>query len=235
MKRFYQIALRAVLAGALLVVLGLAGMYWAIRSTPPQYAAAVAEQDPAKLDEDRRELESQLAIAYSDSQRSAPWAVCVSDDQLNAWLATQLPLDYPELAQRGLSEPRIIFTPQSAQLAFRAKFGSIDTVVSVTGNVFATETGELAIEFQNAAAGRAAIPLTFVVQGIDEGIRLRQLPFHWAPGESRHVLLVDFERLASSPEQARKLSAIEVREGEVYVAGVTTDRGEPEYSTAQRP
>ncbi|MEM8864148.1 MAG: hypothetical protein AAGF31_01225, partial [Planctomycetota bacterium] len=197
--------------------------------------------DSGELEASRQELESQIAAVYSDAAEPVGeddenrWETIITDQQVNSWLATQLAVDFPELAEQGLFEPRVLMQGGAVTIAVRAETKGINAVVSLVVRPFIAEDGWLALELASAKIGSAPLPTAHILDQLDAALGDEGLPGRWGRNDGRPVLLVDFQEQASSPEYVRSLEAVEVRDGEIYIVGQTKSRPSRIATLANRP
>ena len=60
--------------------------------------------------------------------RAGRWETAVTADELNAWLAVDLPRNHARWFPRGVSEPRLLFRPRHVVLGTRVGYGPLTAV-----------------------------------------------------------------------------------------------------------
>lgn len=213
------------LFGALVAVFFL---YRAATAPVPEYQA-VLERTQQQLqsgesERSRLELESQLAALYSDANALNRWDTVLTTTQLNGWLATQLDKDFPELEEQGLRDLRVLMKPGVATLAMQAELHGLNTIVAIDLKPFIAEDGSLALELSAARLGSAPLPIQQILNQLNGSLDEEGLPGRWGQNNGHPVLLLDLAEWISSYQHQRSVETIEVRDGEIYVAGVTQER-----------
>lgn len=225
--RRLAIGVGLMLLGAVIV---LALLYRAATAPVPEYQALIERTRErvvsGAVEESRKQLESQLTALYSETQQAEAWQAVLTADQINGWLATRLPEDFPEVAEQGVLDPQVLFAEGVATLAARVTLHGIDAVVTIDIEPFVAEDGALALEFAGAKLGSASLPLGQIITHLSEATGEEGLPGRWVQSGGNPVLLIDIEPLASTVEHVRTLEGIEVRDGEVFIAGSTVERPE---------
>ena len=248
--------LRRLAIGLGLMLLGagvaLFFLYQAATAPVPEYQALLeqtrAQYESGELDQNRQELESQIAAVYSDAAAELEnrWQTTLSAEQINGWLATQLVEDYPELAEQGLRDPRVLLKTDVMTFALRAEIHGVDAVVSLDLQPYVTQEGLLAIELASARVGSAPLPAEQILSQLEKSMGEQGNPpggatdglfdgpfdgpfdggdfFRWTRNDGHPVLLVDLQSTLGTTGYLRSLETIEVREGEIYIAGETTQR-----------
>lgn len=212
----------ALIAGGLLLVVcvGAGVLFSAATVVPAEYEEAL-RIDEGQHQENRKELETELATLYTEAQDAKAWQTVLTADQINGWLATQLPEDYPELAEQGLTNPRVVFSPDGATLAIRIEQGRVNGVASAKVQGFLAGDGRLALQLVSVRLGRLPLPLGQAISQLQAIMADSKLPLQWTQSEGLPVLLVDIEQIASSEESRRWLTGVEIREGQIALAGAT--------------
>jgi hypothetical protein len=221
MSKFIKLGVvAAVLAMAILCATG----YWAFqaaRSVPEFYREAVA-CDPTDQDEARDEFVAETTALASDLHRRGRWQHVFTVDQINAWLALELAANYPELATGEWRQPRIEIREHEATIACQYETDRISTVMSLTFDVYLHEPNVVALRVRKARAGALPVPLTQVLDGITQVARELQIRLEWRKDHGDPVALITFPQPRDSQAVAVQLESVELRDGELLVAGAMT-------------
>ena len=84
-------------------------------------------------------LEQRILDVYNAVQNEGEWRVTISDDQINGWLASQLPKQFPYLLPHHASDPRVRIQNDKAHLACQYSNGRMSAVLSMAVEAFATD------------------------------------------------------------------------------------------------
>lgn len=214
--------------------------FYRAATTLPEDYQAVLEVAPEQQDERRKELEAELAAVYSDATQAIAvedstvraWQSSVTDQQINGWLATRLAMEFPDAAEQGLVDPRVMFADDGLTLAFRVERGVIEAVVRFRVAPFVTDDGRLGIQLTETRIGSVPLPSGRIVEASRSVFAEAGLPLEWAEVDGAPALLVDFEQLASDGRHRRTLEDIQLSDGALYVAG-QTERREPRLAINQ--
>lgn len=216
---------KAALGG--IVTLGLGGtllwcVYSALHSAPSFYDSAVAI--PADIQRQAGdEMERGVLELHNDVQHAGRWQAIFTDEQINGWLATDLPEKFPELLPPMIRDPRVEIRPHQMQVACRYDGPKLSAVVSLLLEVhLADEPNTLAVRIRSARAGLVPLPLKNFLDQIAVAARQTGLTMRWAQDDGDPVALVTVDPNPSSAEpQQTVLDAIELRGGDVLLAGST--------------
>lgn len=205
-------------------------LYRATQQTPQFYSQALLAPPEAQA-EAGDELERKVLNLRNELRSEGRFDVQFSHDQINGWLAADLPEKFPQLVPRGVSDPRIKFEPNLTRLACRYQDRRLSAVVSLDADVYLTDNPNVvAVRLRQVRAGALPIPLGQFLDQISYHATEAGLPLQWSEIEGDPLALVTIPPLVD--ERAGTLlhlDAIEVLDGKVRFAGRT------EPLSAQRP
>jgi hypothetical protein len=224
MRRLLKIA--AIVAAAVVIVAGVSlfSIYEASQQVPEFYRDAIS-RDPDDQEQARDEFVAQVTALASDLHRAGRWQSLFTSEQINAWLTLELAKNYPDLLPGELRDPRIAIRDNEATIACRHGIGEAASVLSLTVDVSLQGPNVLALRIRRARAGALPVPLGQVLDGISHAARQLNLRLEWRKTHGDPVALISFSRPQSADFEALKLQAIELRQGELFLAG-TISRGD---------
>ena len=128
-----------------------------------------------------------------------------------------------------IQDPRVVFAPGQLQLACRYAGSQLTTIVSLTLEVrLAEEPNTLAVRICGARAGLVPLPLKQFLDHVTESVRRADLSLRWAQSDGDPVALVTFAESRPQDDDAQLLlERIEIRAGEIHLAGRTVPPDEP--------
>jgi hypothetical protein len=223
--------LRFAAVGTLTVVTLLAtllgGAYYAARQVRPFYEEAL-QVKPEVLERGSQELESRATALYSDAKQIGHWQALFTVDQINGWLATQLATDKGSQLPSNMHEPRVAIARDVLTLGFRTKSGGVETVISVDASVLLTKDGDVGVRLMSVKAGALPLPIMQLADELATACKKLNLPVKWTQQQGRPIAIVNIANNASAANRDFYIDSIELRKGEMYVAGHT------EVSTGQK-
>ncbi len=164
--------------------------YWASRRAPAFYRVALASSPAEAIEQGERFERAALAL-HNQAQHAGRWETSLSADEINGWLATELPTKFPQLLPAGISDPRVAIDGDMFHIAVRYSRGNVDTVLSISGEAYLTaQTNEIAIRLDAARAGLVPIPLGRVIQEIDDRAERSDVSLRWTEVKGLPVALV---------------------------------------------
>jgi len=216
--------LRLLLITALLLTLAaiaVVGVSCVLLSRQPEwYQQALAAPPAAEKKAD--EFERRVAALGSDVRLEQQWEAVFTQAEINSFLATRLNDEFAKMLPAGVSDPRVVLRDGEMLLGARYHRGAINSILTVRATAHLTDNAnEVAVALRDSRAGAVPIPLSKLVEEIEElaqregiDVRLRDTP-------DGPVIL------AQLPEEHDKVvgrvhvKTIEVLSGEVYLAGRT--------------
>lgn len=221
----------AILLIATVVLAGLlagAGvlLYQATRAMPTFYEQVLA-QDVEHQQQASEEFLQQATALASDVETQEAWSVAFTDEQINGWLAVDVPRNLPQAIPPTIQAPRVSIKPGEATIAFRLKTAALDAVVSVAVDVFLSAPNEVAVRFRHASLGRLPVPLAKVIEPVGQAAAQLNLHLVWRQQGGDPVAVVALDHNTNANDRDVNLEAIELAEGELRIAGVSRKRDEP--------
>lgn len=229
MKLRLAVALAGGLAALALLVLG--GTYLAARRVPGFYQQAL-EAAPEAHEQHSDELLAGAAALASTVRKEGPWRVLFTADQINGWLAVDAAKNFPELLPPGIADPRVAIHDDRIAIACRYLAGPVETVLSLEGDAYVEEPNVLSIRIRRARAGSLPAPLGGLLKGLAAAADKAGLQLRWLQAEGDPVAVVRLQPPGDEGNQLRQIEAIELREGEIYLAGRTLGAGSDRPATA---
>jgi hypothetical protein len=220
------IHIAAVLTAVVLLTVGVSlfSIYEATQSVPQFYHDAVS-REPEEQTEARDQFVAQATALASDLHASGRWQTLFTADQINAWLALELASNYPDLLPAEMRDPRVSIHEHEITVACRYESGDMAAVLSLTLDAYLHEPNVLALRIRRARAGALPVPLAHVLDGIAHAARELNLRLEWRKTQGDPVALIHFTGKRGDELASFNLQTIELRDGELLVAG--TNRGRP--------
>jgi len=177
-----------------LVGLGIGGVsWWAVSQSQqvPDFYTRARNQSGPIAEIARNQLEHDVEQMRVQSNRNGFWKTSFNEEEINAWLQSELPERFGRLFDHGVSAPAIAI--ENGQLFAAARYQSKrwDTVVSCRLTVEMTEEPNmLAIALSDLRAGALSLPLEPFVRKISKEAALGDLDIRWDFTETGPIALV---------------------------------------------
>jgi len=183
-------------------------------------AVAVAEQSA-------RRLVTELSALHAASGRPGRWETVVTEREVNAWLAIDLPRNHGGLVGRWGTDARVEFVPGRFRFGCRLGTGPLSTIAWIEAEVRLRSVNRLGIVLTDARLGSLPIPRGPIIKELAR--RLEQLG---AVNEVRRfenhtALIVSIPTTTNAAGSSRWLESLLLSEGELALAGETKPSASP--------
>lgn len=216
------------IAIGLFVVVGLAGggaAFFGYRATQqqPEFYAEAIELDAESQVENGYEFERRLLDLRNQMHYEPKWSATLTDEQINGWLAIDLPKKFPDALPSTISEPRVNVNAETAKIACRYHGNDLNTIASLGVSVHLTDKPNVvAVRILHARAGALPISVNRWVDEVTEAAQSAGVPLRWSTIDGDPVALVTLDlRLAGRSDRQLRLDHIEFCNGEIRLAGRT--------------
>jgi hypothetical protein len=118
-----------------------------------------------------------------------------------------------------LRDPRISLSQNMATLGCQYRSNEMDAVVTVRFEAYLHSRHVVAIRILGARAGAIPVPLGQILDGISYAARQLNLRLEWRTSQGDPVALITLPRLGEKASESLCLESLEVRNGELFVAG----------------
>lgn len=208
------------LGGLAAAACGVAALATVLGHEPAFYRGPVAAA-PAGAEPLGRRLVTKASALRADFLRPGPWAAAITAEEVNAWLATDLPKNHPRLLPTGVSAPRVAFGPRRIQFGCRVACGPVQCVASVDAEVVLRDVNQIGILVVAARLGGLPLPSGPVIREIDRRIAALGLPTELRRLDGRTILVVYIPAAHKAGAASHRLESFALEDGELLVAGVT--------------
>jgi hypothetical protein len=202
----------------------LAGLA-AARHEPAFYRAAGGLQDPSTVDPLARRMMSKASALHAAASRVGEWAEAISDREVNAWLATDLPRNHRGLLPRGISQPRVAFQPHRLQVGARAALGPLTAVVWADVEVWLKGVDQLGLRIVAAGIGNIPMPRDATLRRIASRLAKAGFITDMRRADGRAVLVVSPPMTYDHGSRGWRLESLAIAAGELLLAGSTSPTG----------
>ncbi len=218
--------LRRTAAAVAIVILGVTAIGLAAATRVPEafrgpsFAARAGAEDAA------RRFVSGLSALHAAFIREGAWEAACAEDDVNAWLATDLRRNHRGVLPESITDLRVDFRPRQIAASARLAVAGLRPVASVVLGVRLREPNQLGVTVEQASLGAIPLPggpvLAEVRRRFDQlGMvtSIRQL-------DGSSVLVVYIPSTHESGGPSHWLEALSIGDGSMAVAGRTLVRRE---------
>ncbi len=191
---------------------------------PSFYGEAVRAQ-PEVLAQAGYELEQSVLMLHNEVVDANRWQTVITDEQINGWLAVDLPKKFPQFLSPLVKDPRVEIRSGRLQIACRYEGPKLSAVVSVIVEPFLTERPNvLAVRIDQARLGALPVLKKRLMGRISHEAQRMGIQLTWTQQEDDPVALVTVDPPADGQWDNLHLDFLELRDGELWIAGSTGDR-----------
>ncbi|MBN2295872.1 MAG: hypothetical protein JXM70_25805 [Pirellulales bacterium] len=226
MRKILRITFVLGLILVLFVLAGLLAAYLALQHEPQWYTQAAATVDRQAEEKASQEMLQRTADLTSSLETKGHWEIAFTTEQINGWLAVDMPKNHPDLLPESLSKPRVVIEKDGVTLACRAAQSGISTVVSLKVDVYLSEENIIAMRIRKARAGKLPWSLSKVVDGLTESARHGEVNMTWRQVEGDPLALIKIPTKHGAGKRLVRIQTLKLEEGRIIVGGTTSAKEE---------
>jgi hypothetical protein len=237
MRKYLRLAVLIIIL--LSVIAGGAGFsfYQAAQHEPAFYRSAM--QAPPEIQAKAGdELEQNMLELRNEARTPGHWEAVFTDEQINGWLAADFPDKFPGTLPAGVDDPRVEIREGSVNIAARYEDKLVKSVVSIVLDICLTDgANTVAVTIRRIRAGSLPVPVRQFLDRISRSAERNSIPLRWSQTDGDPVALVTIpSQHEDYVHREIFVETIELRDGEVYLAGRTDEVPPPAASAtvAQR-
>lgn len=205
-----------------IVVLVLVGLYLAVRHEPAFYRATL-DINRAALEKGSDRMLRKATALQNALMRPGRWELRVTAEEINGWLAVDLPRNHPSALPPSLGDPRVAISPDEMILACRYDAGGVRSVLSLTVQPYLAQPNVVALRIVRARAGLLPMPLKTVLDGLSGAAHAMQSRLTWADADGMPVALLSMPDDMDADRTVR-IEALELLDGAVRITVATRQR-----------
>jgi hypothetical protein len=196
---------------------------------PQQYRLAAVPPGADRAEHSKEFFTEFCQLMSSLSDDGPPnqpgWSARFTDVQINSFFDEQFVQSglSEKLLPEGISQPRLVFEPDRARLAFRYGTGFWSTVISIDLKVWLAqgEANAVALELEGFHAGVLPIAAQSLLERISEVGRQNGIDVNWYRHNGHPVAILRFQ--ADQPRPTLQLQAVQLKQGEITITGRSGD------------
>jgi hypothetical protein len=217
--------LKILLIVAGLLILAAAAALWTLYRASQRVPEFYAEAMRAEPDGQRQASDAMIeraAALTNDLKREGRWQALFTAEQINGWLAFDLPRNHPDLLPPEWSDPRVAIGPERIELGCRLRQGDVSTVLSITFEPSLPEPNVAALRIVSARAGAVPLSRSRLTERLAEAAAAAELPLRWMDVDGDPVALIALPPLVDAKKKLRvSVDTLRLGEGEVLIGGTT--------------
>ncbi len=214
----------------------IAMVYRSMQQPPQFYQEALAVSDAAH--EQAGDRFEQTILQLSNQMRmSEYWSATLTEEEINGWMAADLPNKFPGALPDIVESPRIAITDDQVNLAFRVRSKKFNGIVHIRGSLFCTDKpNQIAIHISNIRSGMISVPINFWAERIQRSLEQQGIVMSWIEQSGNPIALVDLPKhITQKSDRDFVIHAIQLDEGLMRVFGRTCQLDKTAGEVAQIP
>lgn len=220
MRRKIIFIVVGVVLAALLITAG--GLYRATQQVPEFYREALTIEVPAE-DNSGELLEEQVFAFSNQVKQPRTWSLRLTDRQINAWLAKDLPEKFPDLLPPEVDDPRVSIQQERLLAGCRYNGKSLHSILAISLTCFLVEGEQnvVGIQLHDVSAGALPIPVGQFIGEIEAYAQKVKIPLRWQQHDGDPVALLTIPSEGPEIEGEIRIDALQLKDGEIVLSGET--------------
>jgi hypothetical protein len=199
------------------------GLYRASQSVPDFYEEAL-QFDHQAANIAGEELEQKVVALHNELEAGPNWELCLTDQQVNGWLAADFIEKFPSLLPPEVKEPRVSFQDNAAHVACRVDSGKMSSVLSLKLQAYLTDQpNEIAVRVSQVRAGMLPVPLAKVLDRVSAAALKSGFHLRWAQQDGDPVAVVALPTERPDVRNDVLVETLQIGSGLLRIAGSAAD------------
>jgi hypothetical protein len=221
MSRTLRIGIVFICGLVLILLVGWLVVVRAVKHVPKFYREAL-EVDPEAQEKASDRMVRQTMDLANNVQSVGAWRAVFTAEDVNGWLAWDLPRNFRDDLPPSMHEPRIVIEEDGITMGCRVDQGSLSGVATLTVSVSLEKANTIALRIRKARIGTFPLPLKKVTDHISQtAAHSNAFVVHWGQVDNEPVALVTITGLDRGHGRVSQIETLELRNGEIVVAGTT--------------
>jgi hypothetical protein len=221
--RLRRPVLAAVIAGGFVAAILMVLVAAVTVSTPGFYRDRLDAGVEAGAEQAARRLITKVVALQAAAKQTGPWEAAITEDELNAWLALDLPRNHAGLLPAGVTAPRIELADHLVRLGMRVGVGPLSAVVSCGLEIRLREANQVECTVADARLGSVPVPRGPLLHALAARLEQLGLMAEIRRGDGRSVLVVTLPAGVGPAARRCAIEALAVAPGELLMAGDTKE------------
>lgn len=154
------------LVAVVVVVAILICLFWFCASYSPDFYGRRLQLNPSQAAQHSDAFLQKTALIADEVKRPGTWQITFREEEINGWLAVDLPQNHPSLLPPELSEPRVEIDDNVLRLAIRIRHGLLSGVAWVESYIYTGESNTVVVVIRRANLGVLPLPTQPVLDGV---------------------------------------------------------------------
>ena len=209
-KKRWRRILHILLAVSVLILLACLLILWLLQTVPLNYQTALAVEN--KVHQPHLvALHETVDNIKDDIWHRDKLVFEVSEQQINAWLATQLGPQSSRALPEGIKQPRIELGKHQQTLYFKIERPRFTVVISIVVQIqLGDDPNTVEIRIVSVHAGSLPVRMKRAFDEIESAMARQGVDFQWKPGTNREVAVVTIPSQVRVKDKQKNISVSEL-------------------------
>ncbi len=225
MNRSGRILLLMILVVVAVLLAGGTWVWWALHRVPDFYSKTVFVPPETLRPASNQMLRNTAALTSDLQRKSGQWQAVFTAEQINGWLAVDVPQNHPKSIPPSMSDPRVAIEPGKLTIAARYAGDIGESVISLETDIFLPKDrpDTIAIRIRALRAGAVPIGIKKIVDGLTHSATESEWDLRWRQLDGDPVAY-----LSPTPREGQRqvwhIDTLELRANEIFIAGHTGEK-----------
>ena len=202
--------LHILLAVSVLILLTCLLILWLLQTVPLNYQTALAVENEVHQPY-LVALQETVANIKDDIWHRDKLVLEVSEQQINAWLATELGPQSSRALPEGIKQPRIELGKHQQTLYFKIERPRFTVVISIVVRIeLGADPNTIEIRIVSVHAGSIPVRMKRAFDEIESTMARQGVDFQWKPGTNREVAVVTIPSQVRIKNKQKNISVSEL-------------------------
>ncbi len=203
-----------------LVAMASVLVFLSTRHLPAMYRQWL-EVPPEQNAQQGLEFERRLVELSNRIRLDKHWSARLTHEQINGWLASDLPEKFPRVLPSTVKEPRVVIRENEMDLVFRIESSRFKGIVTITGEIFCTDVeNQLAFRVGKVRSGVLPIPMSWWASQLEKSLRTKAILLSWSQIDGDPVAMITLPGSFQHGEGTRPtFESIVLSDGYITVSG----------------
>jgi hypothetical protein len=209
-KKRWRRILHILLAVSVLILLACLLILWLLQKVPLNYQTALAVENEVHQPH-LVALQETVDNIKDDIWHRDKLVLEVSEQQINAWLATELGPQSSRALPEGIKQPRIELGKHQQTLYFKIERPRFTVVISIIVRIeLGADPNTLEIRIVSVHAGSIPVRMKRAFDEIESAMARQGVDFQWKPGTNREVAVVTIPSQVRIKNKQKNISVSEL-------------------------
>jgi hypothetical protein len=205
--------------GVLLVLAAIGLFILYLSQRVPEFYREALTADTAVQKKGSEMMVQQATTLNSDARRPGRWEAVFTAEEVNGWLAVELPATHADALPPEMSDPRVAIQADGVTLACRVQRGGFSSVVTLKVDVYMESANVVALRVRKVRVGAIPWKLDQVLQGIAKAAQRAELQLQWRQADGDPVAFITLH--LQERGKSIKVEKIQLEDDAIRIFGIT--------------